>query len=196
MSSGSSCLELLLTQTLLAIVLLDFFCFQLGNTNALSMKPFITFVTTAVKKKTNCYTISNPFLFAQFKYSMVSGMHTKQNFEILKKKKQKLDFFFVLFSFSLFLFHFFPSLLAFTRLYEVKVSQELLKKVKFFNKKWQVVHVGRPDFPLILPVKSDRFFTFKSGPIHKRALPFGHFLEGFFLLLELGTKDIFYHKKR
>ena len=71
MSSGSSCLELLLTQTLLAIVLLDFFCFQLGNTNALSMKPFITFVTTAVKKKTNCYTISNPFLFAQFKYSII-----------------------------------------------------------------------------------------------------------------------------
>ena len=44
----------------------------------------------------------------------------------------------------------------------------MLQKVKFFNKKWQVE--GRPDFPLILPVKSDRFFTCKSGSIHESSL--------------------------
>ena len=57
----------------------------------------------------------------------------------------------------------------------------MLKKVTFFDKKWQVV--GRPDSPLILPVKSKRFFA--------RALSFGHFLKDFFLLFELGTKDNF-----
>ena len=49
-------------------------------------------------------------------------------------------------------------------IYEVKVSQKTLK-LKFFNKKWQVA--GRRDFPSILPVKSDRFFTCKFGPIHE-----------------------------
>ena len=48
-----------------------------------------------------------------------------------------------------------------TRLYLRKVSQKALK-VKFFNNKWQVA--GRPDFSLILPVKSDRFFACKIWP--------------------------------
>ena len=41
-----------------------------------------------------------------------------------------------------------------------------LKKVKFFNKKWQV----NKYCPLILPVKSERFFACYSGPIHETSL--------------------------
>ena len=37
----------------------------------------------------------------------------------------------------------------------------MLQKVKFFNKKGQVV--GRPDFPSILPVKSYRFLGFEPA---------------------------------
>ena len=63
-------------------------------------------------------------------------------------------------------FVFFPLVACLSQdfIYEEKVFQKTLKKVKFFNKKWQVV--GKPDFPLILPVKSDRFSVCKSGPIH------------------------------
>ena len=45
------------------------------------------------------------------------------------------------------------------------------KKVKFFNMKLQAVR--RPDFPLILPVKSGRFFAWKSDPIYEIS-SFGH----------------------
>ena len=68
----------------------------------------------------------------------------------------------------------------------------MLKKVKFFNKKWQVA--ARPDFPSILPVKSDRVFGYKSGPIHEIS-SFGYLFKDFFFLLGLVIKDIFYHKK-
>ena len=40
-------------------------------------------------------------------------------------------------------------------------------------------------FPLILPVKSDRFFACNSGPIHEISLSVEHFLRDFFLLHEL-----------
>ena len=125
-------------------------------------------------------------------------MLTKQNYLSEKKAHARSLIFCFLHStphsFS-FLFFFFFILVVGLSLdfnYEVKVSQKTLKKVKFFNK-WQVV--GRPDFPSISPVKSDRFFACKSGPIHKSSLSFGHFLKDFFPLLELGTKDIFCHKK-
>ena len=54
--------------------------------------------------------------------------------------------------------------------------------------------VERPDFPLILPVKSDRFLHVSLAQF-MRSLSFGHFLKAFFLLRELVLKDIFYHKK-
>ena len=130
-------------------------------------------------------------------------MRTKQTF-LKEKKKQKLDFSFssffllvhldLLHSNSIFSPIFFlVDGLSLEFIYEIKVLQETLKKVKFFNKKWHMV--ARPDFPSILPVKSDRFFACKSGPIHEINV-LGTFLKGFFLvLLELVSKDIIYHKK-
>ena len=54
--------------------------------------------------------------------------------------------------------------------------------------------VGRPDFPLILAVKSDRVFCANLTEL-TRYLSFGYFLKDFFFLLELGMKDIFHHNK-
>ena len=64
---------------------------------------------------------------------------------------------------------------------------ENAKEVKFFTKKWQAI--ARPDFPSILPVKSDRFFACKSVPIHE--ISPSHVLKDFFLLLNLVMKDTF-----
>ena len=52
--------------------------------------------------------------------------------------------------------------------------------------------VGGPDFPSILPVKSDRFVNLAQ---FARALSFGHFLKDFFFLLLLGTKMTFIIKR-
>ena len=54
--------------------------------------------------------------------------------------------------------------------------------------------VGRPDFPSIFSVKSKRFFACKSGLIREIFLIWA-LLKDFSPLLELGTKDIFYHLK-
>ena len=55
--------------------------------------------------------------------------------------------------------------------------------------------VGESDFPLIFPVKSDSFFACNSGLVHELS-HLGSFFKDFFYMLELGTKDIFYYKKR
>ena len=95
---------------------------------------------------------------------LVSGMRTKQNFE-KKTRKETRSLTFCFFrstprSFSF--YSIFPLVagLSLGFIYEVKFSQQTLKKAKLFNKRWQVV--GRPDFSLILPVKTDRFFACKS----------------------------------
>ena len=52
--------------------------------------------------------------------------------------------------------------------------------------------VGRPDFPSILPVKSDRFFPSNFGPVHENLKTFiWELLKDFFLLFELVTKTYF-----
>ena len=79
-------------------------------------------------------------------------MQTKQNFKEKKERNKKLDILLPD------LFHFYSFFLPFL----------LLNKVKFLNKKWKVV--GGPDFPLIFPVKSDRFFACKSNLIYKISL--------------------------
>ena len=65
---------------------------------------------------------------------------------------------------------FFPRCWPLTRRYLCSKSfPENAEEGEFFlNMKWQVV--GRSDFPSILSVKSDRFFTCNSDPIHKTSL--------------------------
>ena len=99
-------------------------------------------------------------------------MHTKRNFE---QKLKKLDFLFLCFTTNFFLFllnSIFPLIagLLLDFIYIVRVS---LKKVKFFNKKWQAE--GRPDFSYILPAKSDRFFACNFSPIHEISLIWAFF---------------------
>ena len=90
----------------------------------------------------NCPKTKLSFRAGSHKSTFGLGMRTKQYFEIL-------TFFFVLLPVFSFSFYFPPRCWPFTRLiYEVKVPQKTRKKVKFLNKKWQVV--ARPDFPSIL----------------------------------------------
>ena len=74
--------------------------------------------------------------------------------------------------------------------YIVNVSWKTLKKVNFFNTKWQVV--GRPDFPLCQSNLTG--FSGITLAQFTRSLSFGHFLKDFFLLHQLVIKDIFSHE--
>ena len=95
-------------------------------------------------------------------------------------------------SFS-FLFHSPPHCWPFTGLHEVKIYQTtLMKKVKFFNKKWQVV--ARPEFPSICKSNLIGFLHVNLAQF-MRSLSFGHFLKDFFLLLESVMKEIIYRKR-
>ena len=82
---------------------------------------------------------------AQTDQLLVSGMRTKQSFEREKEPEALLFIFFVLLPVLFCSYSIFPLVagLPLDFIYEVKVSQKMLK-VKFFNKKWQVV--GRSDF--------------------------------------------------
>ena len=60
-------------------------------------------------------------------------------------------------------------------------------KMKFFNKKWQVV--GRPEFSYIFLVNLTTLAQFTG------LLLFGNFLKDFLLLYELVIKDIFCQKE-
>ena len=95
------------------------------------------------------------------------------------------------YSFS-FLFHFPPppplvAGLSLDFIYQVKVSQKTMKKVKFFNK-WQVV--ARPNFPQLCQSNLIGFLHVNLAQF-TRSLSFGHFLKDFFHLLELVMKNIF-----
>ena len=66
----------------------------------------------------------------------------------------------------------------------------MLKKVKFFNKKWKVVgRMFKISFGFASQIK--KVFLHENLAQLTRSLSFEHFLKDFFLLLELGTKSIF-----
>ena len=115
-----------------------------------------------------------------------------------KKKHKKHDFSFCLFYSLFFFFHsysIFPLVasLPLDFVYEVKVFQKALKKVKFFNKKWQVV---REDQIFRRFCQSNVIgFSHVNLAQFTGSLLFGHFLKNFFFLLKLVMKNIFYRKR-